>query len=665
VYGIEGTCGEDVVMGVFCTPCVLVHNNREVRARQGGKPSLTNNPEFVEEEPAPQQPMTYGASHFGTNQDVEMVERRGGNIEQSRCASAGNNQGNFGQSAYTSVYEKQNHRSQPQADEHCLDDCVPRARSRQPSRPGNVPKTTQDASTHSSQSISSHELVDCHPSPEVTNNGKEPAPEEHTVTAATIKDSSTAAAKSNSTLESHIEKRIEKQRSSQHTATDCDTITTTSDASSAQHGLHGCSTVPSQVHELSYVHDFTDCPVDKAVLDYYEKEEKIAEQHALTKCARASSANALSSNELVHNLKHCPTDKGVLEYGERNANIPDKHSLTNCARASSANAPFSNELVHDLKHCPNGKEVVEYGEKEENFQKKHSLTKCARVSSASARSSNESFAQHALPDCAANITASRAGTNKQDTCVVDAIGDDNKNHRQGALGHHLLNCPTPSEGADDRQDVDYHRLSSCIYDDPRLAAGSDDSQATQRPSTKSKGKGKELVMIERWISPNQEKHSGSTKAKQYKDDQKRLQHDLQDELEHHSKKSKLKTPTFECHGKDGPHEETLSQPSGSQENPFESNDYKNDYIIIDGKSRRLPKDSAQHALSQALGSRAGKENFGKGGRLEGGRKSEARKTKSDEGSRAALPEGEGTRGQLDVSRSEEEQKGQGGGVTGL
>jgi len=640
VYGIEGTCGEDVVMGVFCTPCVLVHNNREVRARQGGKPSLTNNPEFVEEEPAPPQPMTYGASHYGTNQGVETVERRGGNIGQpgfasafkhsgrnnqvnygqSRFASAENNQSHGGQSAYISVYEKQGHRSQSNANEHRLDDCIPKARSCNASRAGNIPRThdddtcdTQDASTHSSQSISSHELADCPPSPEITNNGKESAPEEHTVTTATIKNSSTAATKSNSTLESHIEKGTEKQRSSQHTATDCNTITTTSDASDAQHGLPGCSTVPSQVHELSYVHDFTDCPVDKAVLDYYEKEEKIAEQHALTKCARANSAKALSSNE----------------------------------------------LVHDLKHCPNGKEVVEYGEKEENFQEKHSLTNCARVSSASARSSNEPLAQHALPDCAVNITASRGGTNKQDTCVVDAISDDNNNHRQGALGHHLLNCPTPSEGADDRQDVDYHRLSSCVYDDPRLA-GSDDSQATQRPPTKSKGKGKELVMIERYVSPNQGKHSGSTKAKQYKDGQKRLQHDLQDELERHSKKSKLKTRTFELHGKDGSHEETLSQPSGSQENPFESNDYKNDYTIIDGKSRQLPKDSAQHALSQVLGSRAGKENFEKGGR-----KSEARKTKSDEGSPAALPEGESTRGQLEVSRSEEGQKGQGGGVTGL
>jgi hypothetical protein len=171
-------------------------------------------------------------------------------------------------------------------------------------------------------------------------------------------------------------------------------------------------------------------------------------------------------------------------------------------------------------------------------------------------------------------------------------------------------------------------------------------------------------MIERYVSPNQEKHSGSTKAKQYKD-QKQLQHDLQDELEHHSKKSDLKTRTFELHGKDGPHEETLSQPSGSQENPFGFKDYKNDYTIIDGKSRRLPKDSAQHALSQVLGSRAGKENSEKGGHLERGRKSEARKTKSDEGSRAALPEGESTRGQLEVSRSEESQKSQGGRVTGL
>jgi len=506
-----------------------------------------------------------------------------------------------------------------------LDDCIPDARSRLPSRAGDVPRTNGDdtcniqgANSHSSQSLSTHELPDCPPPLRTSNDGKESAPERDAVTVATIKDCSTAATWSSSILESHG-KRLNKQRSSQHTATDCDTVITTSDASSTQHGLRGCSTVSSQGHELSYVHDFTDCPVDKAVLDYYEKEGKIAEQHALTKCARAGSANTPSSNELVHDLKHCPPDMGVLECGETQENIPNKHSLTNCAR----------------------------------------------VSSASARSSSEPSAQHALPDCSVNIRASRGGTNKQDTCVVDAISEDNDNDRQGALGHHLLNCPTPTEGADDHQDADYDRIFSSAYHKPRGATSSDDSQATQRPPTLPKGKGKQIPVIERYPSSSQEKHSGSTKAKQYKDDQKRVQHDLQDELENHSKKSKLMAQTCELHGKDGPHEETLSHSSGSKENPFESKDYKNNYTIIDGRSRRLPKDSAQHALSQVLGFRAGKENSEKGGHLDRGQKGEARKTKSDEGSRAALPEGESTRGQLEVSRSEEDQKGQGGRVTGL
>jgi hypothetical protein len=310
--------------------------------------------------------------------------------------------------------------------------------------------------------------------------------------------------------------------------------------------------------------------------------------------------------------------------------------------------------VHDFTDCPVDKAVLEYYEKEERIAEQHALTNCARANSNSAPSSDEPFIQHALHDCASDSTASQGVSKKHDTCAVDAVTEGSNNHRRGAVGHYLFNCAIPTEGANDSQDIEDHRLSSCIHDEPQSAIGSDDSQATWRPvMTKSKGKGKELVLDDKQ-QHSAEKRPDYTNMKQHKHDEKRLQHCL----EHHSKKSKF-------HVKDGL-EEILSQASGSQENPFESSDYKNNYTIINDKIRRVPKHSAQDALSHVLASQTGKrENSDKDSQLEVSRKGGARKTKSDEGSRAAFPDGETIGGRAEVSRSEEEQKGQSGGVAGL
>lgn len=49
--------------------------------------------------------------------------------------------------------------------------------------------------------------------------------------------------------------------------------------------------------DLSYLHDFSDCPIDRSVLVYYEKEEKRSKEYAVDNFASTSAAKELHSNK--------------------------------------------------------------------------------------------------------------------------------------------------------------------------------------------------------------------------------------------------------------------------------------------------------------------------------------------------------------------------------
>ena len=108
-----------------------------------------------------------------------------------------------------------------------------------------------------------HTLVDCttieNPSSE---QGKSAGPREHMIVeCVTVEEKSPADR--------------EASGHSQHTIAECETMVVESSPSSVveEHRLVDCDTVPASEdeppsQELSYVHDFTDCPVDKAILEY-------------------------------------------------------------------------------------------------------------------------------------------------------------------------------------------------------------------------------------------------------------------------------------------------------------------------------------------------------------------------------------------------------------
>ncbi|CAL3966450.1 unnamed protein product [Diplocarpon coronariae] len=110
----------------------------------------------------------------------------------------------------------------------------------------------------------------------------------------------------------------------------------------AQHQLSECNTVPAseastQAQELSYVHDFTDCPVDKAVLDYYEKEEKKAQEHDLTDCIRISLPTELiqANNPYAqHALADC-SDNELPPASSSNLHLDPQHTLADCSEDES------------------------------------------------------------------------------------------------------------------------------------------------------------------------------------------------------------------------------------------------------------------------------------------------------------------------------------------
>lgn len=95
--------------------------------------------------------------------------------------------------------------------------------------------------------------------------------------------------------------------------TECEAL----DASTSHPGKKRDSTTLANGRELSYVHDFTDCPVDRKVLEYYEKEEERSCERALVNCTRIISAgNAksynLSQNALIDSAQSRPTEHSLV-----------------------------------------------------------------------------------------------------------------------------------------------------------------------------------------------------------------------------------------------------------------------------------------------------------------------------------------------------------------
>lgn len=154
----------------------------------------------------------------------------------------------------------------------------------------------------------------------------------------------------------------------QHPLQDCATTPVTSPPPTEQHNLTECEEVPSiseeqeQEQELSYVHDFTDCPIDKRVIDYYDKEEdksrqqslaeyesqdRKARQHTFGDCPRTSSVVSLpNTTSFQHALIDCEAN---VKSKSRSASI--SNSLLSRRRSSTA-LKSKVTVGHRLASCP-------------------------------------------------------------------------------------------------------------------------------------------------------------------------------------------------------------------------------------------------------------------------------------------------------------------------
>ena len=189
-----------------------------------------------------------------------------------------------------------------------------------------------------------HTLVDCttieDPSSE---QGKSAGPQEHTIIECV-------------TVEEESPAEREASGHSQHTIAECETMVVESSPSSMaeEHLLVDCDTVSASedeppAQELSYVHDFTDCPVDKAILEYYEKEERKAQQHELTDRIRTSlPTELLQVNKpriQQHTLAECSEDENTPP------SSPSRHRSTsyNMDRSKKDDGKLRQ---HRLVSCP-------------------------------------------------------------------------------------------------------------------------------------------------------------------------------------------------------------------------------------------------------------------------------------------------------------------------
>ncbi|KAH7342586.1 PLAC8 family-domain-containing protein [Rhexocercosporidium sp. MPI-PUGE-AT-0058] len=372
-YGIKGNCASDIALGMLCPSCTQMQNDREIRAREGDVQMRYNakylktgqGHQLVSTQPLPTQPMSYNYADLVSAQPTgekkqsnrseqpsklqkknnpipvhSKSERRKCSVEEKkrptahelesqRCAKknalvqnapkilvtqyqdqplgteksgtkasklAGKKAGIFGKFSSTKqdcIPEEPTRESmEPLSEQHTLVEC-------------DVVEIEDPANKHQVQVM--HTLVECtiveNSSPEKSNSA---GPREHMIMECT-------------TVEDEISVERGSSGPSQHMIADCETVVEESFPSgeTEEHHLKGCNTMPvsedeTPAQELSYVHDFTDCPVDKAILDYYEKEEKKAKQHELTDRIRTSlPTELLQVNQPIsqHTLAECSEDE--------------------------------------------------------------------------------------------------------------------------------------------------------------------------------------------------------------------------------------------------------------------------------------------------------------------------------------------------------------------
>ncbi len=192
--------------------------------------------------------------------------------------------------------------------------------------------------------------------------------------------------------------------------------------------------------ELSYIHDFSDCSINKNILEYYEQEEKQASQHhAPYDCIPCFVTSA--SYPKIHKL-HSLNDCSLASLGPHQPKRVEQHALDDCSRTSSTSI-YTSKISEQqaLQDC---------------------LKKDSRKDSLSINSE-----PHPLPERPVeSVTSEAVLTDAQTHNLVDKSKDKNLTGYVGADPRNLLDCPEKvSSGSHvlfkDRVEHDNSESKSC------------------------------------------------------------------------------------------------------------------------------------------------------------------------------------------------------------
>ncbi|TAQ89584.1 hypothetical protein B7494_g2087 [Chlorociboria aeruginascens] len=409
VYGIEG------------------HSGREIRARAGNSSLVTNKKDYPQQgrpdvkmtthqQPTRPQPMRYVSPRAYMDLNPEQVAPPGAVLQNKKNVTG--LRGPY--ASQVAAGPDKSSGKQQNNDDHEMDDLAPWAphASQVAARLNKFEKRQQTYIGHDLKGVASDQSK---------------AAEGHSAPS--------RKAKEGPTIRQKYRIKTDVETSSRDSATSAST------EKGGEHSLDKCDVIHSkQVQELSYVHDFSDCLVDKSVLEHFEKQENRSRQHRAVSCIVQGSIKVLNDNEgsagRQHRLASCPiiptgsksnhsqqhdvvscvVQEGTKSYDENESTDMHQHRLTSCPVILTDSKPSHLQQhqentrdynddegtdihQHRLTSCP----IPSAGSKSKTGTSSHHVPENARIDGDSLRIEDQPSTDHTLRDCVVYATKKREG----------------------------------------------------------------------------------------------------------------------------------------------------------------------------------------------------------------------------------------------------------------
>ncbi|PQE16836.1 DUF614 domain protein [Rutstroemia sp. NJR-2017a BBW] len=455
-YRINGHFGYDCLCAIFCHPCILAQDDREVRAREGAV-GLAKRTEILDQpqmsQPKLHQPMRYASPRVTDAEHPESRENRIFRLEGKKL-----------QKRYAMIADMKE---------------VPA----EPMRESNVSVAEASRNVEQIEPVVAHVI-------EVggrSDGGGSTAPQ--------------------------------KSRGNLSSLTNCSTVVNESPPptiKAKQPTLRRREKIrPSAMQQLSYVHDFTDSHVTKSVLDYYEEEEKYLQKFGIGRRLINSTVDAGPSQptiqhalddssspvmQLQQDQQQLPKDGAPVNSSFRTAslrehrlescNIPEsvaaceEHLLDNCELESGLASPVP-PRQHRFASCS----FLDLSDSSRSTPiKQHRISSCSALSPSSGK--NSAAFDNASVVSGPN-TPYKSKQHRSVSCIAQSPIFESKEHFlidcAGASGnaspveqHAFTDCDTRSEIQEEEQHlldqcagasgpatpVKQHRVTSCIVSSP-------------------------------------------------------------------------------------------------------------------------------------------------------------------------------------------------------